>query len=138
MRILPTPTVVSSLIFVGLIGTLPAAGQSIQPTHSTASIRMASVADSAADKETYLQKVRDEMQEWQRKQHDFREKARTKASADNIATRNNFNAAWARAEAASHKLMTAGAADWQSAKSSFEKASQKLAAVWRKIGTQDK
>jgi hypothetical protein len=138
MRILPASTVVGSLILIGLIGALPAAAQSIQPTHSAVPVRIASVADSAADRETYVQKARDEMQEWQQKLHDFREKARTKATAENIATRNDFNTAWTRAEAASHRLATAGAADWQSAKSSFEKASQKLAAVWQKIGTQDK
>jgi hypothetical protein len=58
---------------------------------------------------------------------------RTKATDANVASQKDFNAAWAEAETASQKLETASAADWESSKSSFKKASQKLAAVWQKI-----
>ena len=135
MRILPTSTVVGSLLLIGLIGTLPAAGQLVQPTQPTASLRVAAVADSKAERDTYVQKARNEVQEWQRKLHDLREKTRTKNSEANITAQNDFKTAWTEAQDAFHKLETVGAEDWESAKISFNKASQKLAATWEKIKT---
>jgi len=134
MRILPTATVTSTLLLVAMAGALPAAAQSIQPTPSASSAQMASV--STADRESYVQKAREEMQQWQLKLQDLSEKARTKATEANIAAQKDFNQAWTEADTASQKLETASAADWESAKSSFNKASQKLAAVWQKIITQ--
>jgi hypothetical protein len=135
MRILPASTVVGSLLLIGLIGTLPAAGQSIQPTQPTASRRVAAVADWKAERDTYVQKARDEVQEWQRKLHDLREKTRTKNSEASITAQNDFKTAWTEVQDAFHKLETVGAEDWGSAKVSFNKASQKLAATWEKIKT---
>ena len=136
MRIPPGLAVLGPLLLIGLIGTLPAAGQSIQPTQPTASFGVAAAVDWKAERDTYVQNARDEMQEWQREQHDFREKARN--AETNIKTRKHFNTAWTEVENASRKLETAGAEDWESAKVSFRKASQKLAAVWEKIKNQDK
>ena len=135
MRIPPGLAVLGPLLLIGLIGTLPAAGQSIQPTRPTASSRVAA-ADWKAERDAYVQNARDKVQEWQREQHDFREKARN--AETNIKTRKHFNTAWTEVENASRKLETAGAEDWESAKVSFHKASQKLAAVWEKIKNQDK
>ena len=131
MRIRPASTVAGSLLLVGLVGTLPAAGQSVQPTRSASSVQVALV--STADRDAYVTQVREEMRQWQLKLQDFSEKARTKATEESTAAQSEFNKAWAEADVASQKLETAGAADWESAKSSFKKASQKLAAVWQKI-----
>jgi hypothetical protein len=133
MRILPTSTVVGSFLLIGLTGTLPAAGQSIQPPQSAASSRMAAVADWKTERDIYVQKARDEVQAWQQQLHDLREKTKTRNSEANITAQNNFNTAWTETEDAFHKLETVGAEDWESAKISFNKASQKLAAVWQKI-----
>ena len=135
MRILPTSTVVGSFLLIGLIGTLPATGQSIQPPQPAASFKMAAVADRKAERDTYVQKARDEVQAWQRKLHDIREKAKTRNSEASIAAQNDFNTAWTETEDAFHKLETVRAEDWESAKTSFNKASQKLAAIWEKIKT---
>ena len=135
MRILPLSTVVGSFLLIGLIGTLPAASQSIQPTQPAASSRMAAVADWKAERDIYVQKARDEVQAWQQKLHDIREKAKTRNSEASITAQNDFNAAWTETEDAFHKLETVGAEDWESAKISFNKASQKLAAIWGKIKT---
>jgi hypothetical protein len=83
-------------------------------------------------------KARDEVQAWQQKLHDLRQKARIKNSQENITARKNFDTAWTEAEDASRKLETVGAEDWESAKLSFHNASQKLAAVWDKIKSRDK
>jgi hypothetical protein len=136
MRIPPISAVVGSVLLIGLISTFPAAGQSTQSSQPAASSRVAAAADWKTEREAYVRKARDEVQEWQRKQHDFREKTRN--SEANITTRKHFNMAWTEVEDASRKLETAGAEDWESAKGSFYKASQRLAAVWEKIKSQDK
>ena len=134
MRILPTSIVVGSLL-IGLIGALPAIGQSIQSSQPAAPSRMAAVADWKTERDIYVQKARDEVQEWQRKLHDLREKTKTRNSEANITAHNNFNTAWTEAEDAFHKLEAVGAEDWESAKASYNKASLKLAAIWEKIKT---
>jgi len=133
MRILPTATVVGSFLLIGSIGTLPAAGQSVQPPQSAASSRMAAVADWKTERDTYVQKARDEVQAWQQKLHDLREKTKTRNSEASITTQKDFNAAWTEADDALHKLETVGTEDWESAKMSFNKASLKLVATWQKI-----
>jgi hypothetical protein len=135
MRILPASTVVISLLLIGLMGTLPAAGQSIQPPQFAAPLRVAAAADWRAERDTYVQKARDEVQAWQQKLHDLREKSKARNSEASITAQNDFNAAWTETEDAFHKLETVGAGDWESAKISFNKASQKLAAIWEKIKT---
>jgi hypothetical protein len=133
MRILPTSTVVGSFLLIGLISVLPAAGQSIQPPQSAASSRMAAVADSKTERDTYVQKARDEVQAWQQKLRDLRDKTKARNSEASNTTRKDLNAAWTEADDALHKLETVGAEDWESAKMSFNKATLKLAAVWQTI-----
>ena len=99
---------------------------------------MAAVGDWRAERDIYVQKARDEVQAWQRKLHDLRQKARIKNSEANLTARKDFDTAWTEAEDASRRLETVGAEDWESAKVSFRAASQKLAAVWEKIKSHDK
>ncbi|WP_213739360.1 hypothetical protein [Bradyrhizobium sp. dw_411] len=135
MRIRSASTIVGSLLLIGLIGTLPAAGQSAQPPQPTASSGTAAAADWKTERDTYIQKARDDVQAWQQKLHDIREKAKAKNSEASITAHNDFNTAWTETEDAFHKLETVGAEDWESAKISFNTASQKLAAIWEKIRT---
>ena len=135
MRILPISAVVGCFLLIGLIGTLPAASQSIQPPQSASSFRIAAVADWKTERDIYVQKARDEWPAWQQTLDDIREKAKTRNSEASITAQNDFNAAWTETEDAFHKLETVGAEDWESAKISFNKASQKLAAIWEKIKT---
>jgi TolA-binding protein len=132
MRILPISTVVGSFL---LIGTFPAASQSIQPPQSASSFRIAAVADWKTERDIYVQKARDEVQAWQQKLHDLREKVQTRNSEANITAQNDFNTAWKETEDAFRKLETVRAEDWESAKTSYNKASLKLAAIWEKIKT---
>jgi Spy/CpxP family protein refolding chaperone len=137
MRLLSNAAILGPLLF-GVIGTLPAAAQSIHPTQPTASFRVAAVADWKAERDIYIQKARDDVQAWQQKLHDLRQKARVKNSEANLTARRNFDTAWTEAEDASRRLETVGAQDWESAKVSFHKASQKLAVIWEKIKSHDK
>jgi hypothetical protein len=131
MRILNASIVIGSLV---LIGALPAAaGQSTPALGSGAPVRVAAGGDTTADRDTYTQKAKAEMQEWQQKLHDFSEKAEAKGKEAGNAAEVDLNKAWTNAEAASRKLQTVGAEGWESAKASFEKASHELADAWHKI-----
>jgi carboxypeptidase C (cathepsin A) len=134
MRMLTVSIVIGPLV---LIGALPAAGQSTLTLGSGASVQLAA-GDSTADRDTYTQRARDEMQEWQRKLHDFSKRAVAKGKEAGSAAENDLNKTWTKAEAASRKLQTVGAEGWVSAKTSFEKASHELADAWHRIRPQDK
>jgi hypothetical protein len=136
MRILTASTVIGSLI---LTGSLPAAaGQVAVALNSKALVRVAANSNSAADRNSYTQKAREEMQVWQQRLHDFSEKSAAKGEEAGYAAEKDLNKAWTKAETASRKLRTAGAEGWDSAKMSFEKASRELADAWGKIRGQDK
>jgi hypothetical protein len=131
MRILSAAMVIGPLVLIGALHA--AAGQSTLALGSGAPIQLAAGGDSTADRDTYTQKARDEMQEWQRKLHDFSEKVVAKGKEAGNATENDLHEAWTKAEAASRQLQTAGAEGWESARTYFEKASHELAETWHKI-----
>ena len=136
MRMLTVSIIVGPLV---LIGALPAvAGQSTLALGSGAPVQLAAGADSTADRDTYTQKARAEMQEWQRKLHDFSKRAAAKGKEAGNAAENDLNKTWTKADAASRKLQTVGAEGWESARTSFEKASHELAEAWHKIHPEDK
>ena len=133
MRISLVSIVIGPLM---LFGALPAvAGQSIS---FDTRINWQPAGDLRADRDTYTEKARDAMHEWQRKLHDFSEKAKAKGQEEGNAAENELKAAWTKAEAEQHKLETASAEGWESAKISFEKASHDLKEVWDKIRPDDK
>lgn len=136
MRIFTGSIIIGSFM---LIGALPAAaGQSELVLGSTAPIRLAASSDSTGDRDTYTQKARDEIQEWQRKLDNFSEKAKAKGKEATNAAENDLNKAWAKTKAASSELQTAGTEGWESAKTSFENAVRELADAWDKVRPQDK
>jgi hypothetical protein len=128
MKILATAIVIGPLV---MIGTLPAASQSGHP-RAGASVRLVTARDSTVDRETYTQKARDDMQEWQLKLRAFDEKVQAKAVQAHTSTMDDLNKAWTQAEAASRRLETASSEDWENAKTSFKKASHRLDLAWRK------
>jgi hypothetical protein len=135
MRILSAAMVIGPLVLIGALHAT--AGQSTLALGSGAPIQLAAGGDSTADRDTYTQKARDEMQEWQRKLHDFSEKVVAKGKEAGNATENDLHEAWIKAEAASRQLQTVGAEGWESARTSFEKASHELAEAWHKIHPED-
>ena len=136
MKFLTTSIVIGPLM---LFGALPAtAGASAHPLGSVVAIQLAVAGDPAGDRDSYTQKVRDDMQEWQRKLHDFGDQAEAKGKAAGNAANDDLNQAWTKAKAASDKLQTMSAEGWDSAKASFEKASHELADSWHKVHPDDK
>jgi hypothetical protein len=124
---------IGSIVF---IGALPAfAGQPSAPP-STGHVHLAAT-DPTVDKDSYVKKAQAEMQEWKQKIHDFGEKAEVKGHEASASTKAELNKAWSRTESASRKLKTASADGWQSAKVSYERASQHLRDTWHKIHPED-
>jgi hypothetical protein len=136
MRILTAAIVFTPLM---LIGASPAlAGQPVSLLPSNAPVRLAADTASTTDHDTYMQRAKDELQEWQRKLHDFSEQAKAKGQTASDSTGNELNEAWNKTEAASHRLQTASADGWENAKISFEKASNNLADAWHKVHPEEK
>jgi hypothetical protein len=123
--------VIGSLV---LFGALPAAaGRSTLSPGASAPVRVAANGDPTVDEDTYLQKARNEMQEWRRKLPDFSAKVEGNGKEAGNAAETDLNKAWTRTEAASRRLQTVGADGWDSAKTSFEEASRELVAAWDRV-----
>jgi hypothetical protein len=122
-----------------LIGALPAAAdQSTLVLGSRSPIRLAASSESTGDRDTYTQKARDEMQEWQRKLINFNEKVEAKGKEASTAAEKDMQKAWTKADTASDELQTVGAEGWKSAQITFETAFRKLAGAWDKVRPEDK
>ena len=135
MKILSAAIVSAPLM---LTGTLPAvSGQPVSLPHYNTAIQLAADSDSSSDRSSYMERVKNEMQEWQRKLHASGEQVEAKGQSASNSAQNELNEAWNKTEAASHRLQTASADGWDSAKASFEEASNKLAAAWHKIHPDD-
>ncbi|MDR3464518.1 MAG: hypothetical protein P4M07_01105 [Xanthobacteraceae bacterium] len=128
MRIVIGPIIAA----LALAGALPAAAQS-KPASDQAPVRVATTRDPAAERETYMQRARDEMGIWQQKLNDFTTRAEARGTAAQTKAMKALDGAWAETKAASARLEAAGAADWNSAKASYRSASHKLAMAWQKV-----
>lgn len=134
MKILGPALVFAPLMLVGLQPAV--AGQPVSLLPSNANIQLAD-SDSSADRTSYIQRAKDEMQEWQRKLHSTGEQAEAKTQSASKSAQDELNEAWTKTQAASNRLQTASADGWAGAKSSFEDASRKLAAAWHKVHPED-
>jgi len=135
MKILAASIVFAPLL---LLGALPAsAGQSTLAFESGVPVRLAAGGDSTSDRNSYTQRTADEMQEWQRKLHDFGEKTEAKGKEVGTETRDALNRAWSKTQSAARDLRGSSAEGWESAKASFETASHELAETWHKIHPED-
>ena len=136
MKLLTASIVVGPLM---LFGALPAvAGQSPRQLGSAAVVQLAVAGDPAGDRDSYTQKARNDMEEWQRKLHEVGDKTEAKGKEVGNAADSDLNQAWSKAKAASEKLQTMGAEGWDGAKASYEQASHDLSDTWHKIHPGDK
>jgi hypothetical protein len=133
MKLFITAIVIGPL---ALATALPAAGQTLRTPRPSTLVQLAAISDP--ERETYTQKARAEMLVWQQKLHDFGERSKVKATDAQTKATNDLNQAWADTKTASARLETAAAEDWESAKTSFRNASDKLAVAWRNIGAEAK
>jgi Skp family chaperone for outer membrane proteins len=105
---------------------------------SRAAVQMAAAGDAAKDRDSYVQKVQAEIQEWRQKVEAFDKKADAKAQAVGETAKQDLHTAWTRTEAESHKLSGASADAWEDAKRSFETMSQSLKDTWRRVNSDAK
>jgi anaerobic glycerol-3-phosphate dehydrogenase len=125
MKYLIASVMAGSLV---LMAALPAAGRSARSVDSNVL-----ALNSASDRGTYIQMARGEVQEWRQKMRDFSDSAQTRATEANKVAVDDLTTAWTRTETASRRLESAGTADWQGAKASYQAASQKLVLAWHKV-----
>ena len=133
MRILTAAIVIGPLMLIGALSAL--ADPSIS---SGTPLRLAAGGDTTSDdttsdRQTYTQKAREDMQEWQRKLHDLGASAEAKGQEGGTAAERDLNEAWTRTEAASRQLQTVGDEGWESAKATYAKASHDLAEAWHRV-----
>jgi hypothetical protein len=130
-------------IVIGLLalaGAVPAAAQS-KPEGT--SVGAATTHDPAAERNSYTLRAHGEMDLWEQKLHDFNAKVETDATETQTSASKNLDSAWTETKTAWSQLVkvglnVAGANDWDSAKASFQTASDKLAATWQKVNPKDK
>ncbi|MEO6780930.1 MAG: hypothetical protein ABI407_07250 [Bradyrhizobium sp.] len=129
MKLFIAVTVVGPLVFAG---ALPAAGQTLRNPGQSDSIRLAAISNPA-ERETYMQKAHGEMLIWNKKLHDFGERTQVRATDAQTKASTELNEAWTETKGALARLETVGSEDWESAKTSFKRASDKLAVAWQNI-----
>jgi len=139
MRIFIAPIVIGLL---ALAGAVPAAAQS-KPEGT--SVGAATTHDPAAERNSFTLRAHGEMDLWAQKLHDFNAKVETNPTETQTSASKNLDSAWTETKTAWSQLVTvglnvgtAGANDWESAKASFQTASDKLAAAWQKVNPKDK
>jgi uncharacterized membrane protein len=128
-KILVRSIVVASF---ALVGALPAAA-GLAPSAPSPAVQMAEAGPATADRASYAQKARADVQEWRVKLDRFGESAKTDSRAAWKTASEDLNTAWIKAKDASARLETASEAEWNSAKVSYKQASDELAAKWTKV-----
>jgi hypothetical protein len=101
-------------------------------------VQAAATGESARDRDSYVQKVQAEIQEWRQKVEAFDKKADAKAQTAGETAKHDLHIAWTRTEAESHKLSSASADAWEDAKRSFETMSQSLKDTWQRANSDAK
>jgi hypothetical protein len=119
-----------------LAGALPIHSQTVRTNGQNLRVQLA--AADPADRNTYMQTARANMTVWSKKMQEFGERTQAKVTEAKIKATNELNEAWTETKAAAARLEVAAAEDWESAKTSFKRASDKLAVAWQNIGAHTK
>ena len=134
MRILFAPIVIGTL---ALTGVSPAVAQS-KPADKPTSVGLSTTRDPAAERSSYTLQAQDEVRLWEKRLHDFDAKAQVKATVSEASASKELNDAWTDTKSASSRLETAAEADWDGAKASFKKATDKLVVAWHNANPSSK
>ena len=134
------PIVIGMLV---LAGAVPAAAQSKNDLNTSAAA--SNTNDPAAERNNYTNNAQGEMRMWEQKLNDFNARVETGATEAQTNASKTLDSAWTETKTAWNQLVkvglnvgTDGVTDWGSAKVSFQTASQKLAAAWKKVNPDDK
>jgi Skp family chaperone for outer membrane proteins len=117
-----------------LIGPLMLAiSASAQPAlTSNPPVRLAAVSEASADRDSYTRKAHDEVEDWQKKLHEFNVKADAVGKEADRTAKADLDEAWRKTKTASRQLQIASAKGWDVAKADYEKASRDLADTWHR------
>jgi hypothetical protein len=113
------------------------AGAPYSPYALHAAIQLVADSDVGTKKDDYLQRARNEMQEWRQKWDRMGEKAEAKGHEAKAETKEQLNAAWAETKEKWNKLQGASGDAWDDAKRSYEKASAEFKEKWHKVHPED-
>jgi hypothetical protein len=85
------------------------------------------------------------MRVWEQKLHDFNARPKTSATEAQTNASKSLDSAWTETKTAWNQVVkvglnegTDGVTDWDSAKVSFQTASQKLAVAWKTLNPEEK
>ena len=127
------------LVSVALVaGFAPLAASTAFARDPGAPSEMAAYEASASHHDAYLQSTRDEVRVWRVRLDKFADSATAESEEARKAAAADLDKAWSKTSDAAARLETASAADWRSAKASFKKASDELAALWSKTVAETK
>jgi small-conductance mechanosensitive channel len=132
MRI-TTPILLGAFMLIGL---LPHAGA--QPLPANVGTRTAAGAASPGQRDTYIRKSEEELDEWQAKLFRFDEATNARAHKDVAASWTELLADLEKAEAGAYKLQTVARDGLEDAKVSYEKATSELADAWGRVRPEDR
>jgi hypothetical protein len=113
--------------------TLPVSAHPVLSLRSATPAGLIAASDATSDSDTYSQKAHDDVQDWQRKLHDFDAKAKAEGKDTDQTAKADLNKAWDKTRIASRKLQAASEEGWKVAKAEYEKASHDLTDAWHKI-----
>lgn len=139
-------TIVISLTIgmLTLAGAVPAAAQS-NITDNATSVGAFTAQDTEAQTNSFTNNAQAEMRVWEQKLHDFKARVKTGDTEAQTSASTSLDSAWAETTTAWKQLVkvglnegTDGVTDWNSAKVSFQAASQKLAVAWKTVNPDDK
>jgi len=130
MTYLIAPIVIGTLAFAAAV---PAAAQTPPGHDQGTTVRLVMTRDPATDRQSYIQKARDEMGVWKQKLQDFGTRVDDKTTAAHAKAAQDLDNAWTTTKAAADRLGTASAEDWNGAKTSYRQALHKLVVAWHNI-----
>jgi hypothetical protein len=138
MRSFVVPIVIGMLAYAA-----PAAAQS--KTDKATSVGAITTQDTEAEMNSYTNNAHSEMRMWEQKLHDFNARVKTSDTEAETAASGSLDSAWTEMTTAWNQLVkvalnegTDGVTDWDSAKVSFQVASQKLSVAWKNVNPEDK
>jgi hypothetical protein len=126
--------VVASMSMAGLP---PVADRSAAPVVNEPLLRVADNDDFAARKDAYLQKTRDEMDEWRNKMHAAGEQAEAKGHEASADTKAHLDRTWTTTERSWRKLQTESAEGWDNTKRAYERSTADLHVQWYRLHPED-
>jgi len=135
MRPLIASIVIGMLAFAS---ASPVSAQSKPAADRGTSVGMATPRDAAGERNSYTKQAQDEVHIWERKLHDFDARAQVKATDAKAGASKDIDDAWTATKTAFAGLETAGEKDWDGAKASFKRASDRLAETWKRVNPADK